>query len=101
MKLKTECGSYYTNKIESMFKEILISNQIMIDFKQKMTQRFQYVSSHDTNIAFESQTFPELEVKILTMGKWPLEEKNVCKLPDDIISSVEFFERFLKLLLYL
>lgn len=33
-KLKSECGASFTNKLEGMFKDIDISKDIMISFKQ-------------------------------------------------------------------
>ena len=33
-KLKTECGSGFTSKLEGMFKDMTVSNTIMDEFKQ-------------------------------------------------------------------
>uniref|UniRef100_A0A8I3S748 Cullin-4B n=1 Tax=Canis lupus familiaris TaxID=9615 RepID=A0A8I3S748_CANLF len=57
-KLKHECGAAFTSKLEGMFKDMELSKDIMIQFKQYM----------------QNQNVPgniELTVNILTMGYWP------------------------------
>lgn len=36
-KLKAECGSQFTNKLEGMFKDIDLSHDIMASFKQSVS----------------------------------------------------------------
>ncbi|XP_077569029.1 cullin-4A [Stigmatopora nigra] len=57
-KLKHECGAAFTSKLEGMFKDMELSKDIMIQFKQYMQNQ-----SEPSNI--------ELTVNILTMGYWP------------------------------
>ncbi|KAG2457287.1 CUL4A protein, partial [Polypterus senegalus] len=57
-KLKHECGAAFTSKLEGMFKDMELSKDIMIQFKQYMQNQ-----SEPGNI--------ELTVNILTMGYWP------------------------------
>uniref|UniRef100_A0AAY4DGE0 Cullin-4A n=1 Tax=Denticeps clupeoides TaxID=299321 RepID=A0AAY4DGE0_9TELE len=57
-KLKHECGAAFTSKLEGMFKDMELSKDIMVQFKQYM----------------QCQNIPgniELTVNILTMGYWP------------------------------
>ncbi|ROL51773.1 Cullin-4B [Anabarilius grahami] len=57
-KLKHECGAAFTSKLEGMFKDMELSKDIMVQFKQHM----------------QCQNIPgniELTVNILTMGYWP------------------------------
>ncbi|XP_036760674.2 cullin-4A isoform X2 [Manis pentadactyla] len=57
-KLKHECGAAFTSKLEGMFKDMELSKDIMIHFKQYM----------------QNQSDPgsiDLTVNILTMGYWP------------------------------
>ncbi|MGH0174671.1 UNVERIFIED_CONTAM: hypothetical protein FKN15_068907 [Acipenser sinensis] len=57
-KLKHECGAAFTSKLEGMFKDMELSKDIMVQFKQYM----------------QCQNVPgniELTVNILTMGYWP------------------------------
>uniref|UniRef100_A0A8D2HC30 Cullin-4A n=1 Tax=Urocitellus parryii TaxID=9999 RepID=A0A8D2HC30_UROPR len=57
-KLKHECGAAFTSKLEGMFKDMELSKDIMVHFKQHM----------------QNQSAPgpiDLTVNILTMGYWP------------------------------
>ncbi|KAA0709411.1 Cullin-4B [Triplophysa tibetana] len=57
-KLKHECGAAFTSKLEGMFKDMELSKDIMVQFKQHI----------------QCQNIPgniELTVNILTMGYWP------------------------------
>ena len=36
-KLKTECGSQFTNKLEGMFKDVDLSRDIMMSFKSSVS----------------------------------------------------------------
>ncbi|XP_077014848.1 cullin-4A isoform X3 [Tamandua tetradactyla] len=57
-KLKHECGAAFTSKLEGMFKDMELSKDIMVHFKQYM----------------QNQSDPgsiDLTVNILTMGYWP------------------------------
>ena len=36
-KLKAECGSQFTNKLEGMFKDIDLSHDVMTSFKQSVS----------------------------------------------------------------
>ncbi|KAH0624556.1 hypothetical protein JD844_032163 [Phrynosoma platyrhinos] len=57
-KLKHECGAAFTSKLEGMFKDMELSKDIMVQFKQYMQNQ-----SDPGNI--------DLTVNILTMGYWP------------------------------
>lgn len=47
-KLKLECGTNFTHKIETMFKDISISNQLNIELKPKMQDLIEY-NSHSNS----------------------------------------------------
>jgi len=53
-KLKLECGPMYTNKLETMFKDVTNSKILNSEFKEKYTH-----SSID------------FEVSVYTAGHWP------------------------------
>ncbi|XP_023801743.1 cullin-4A-like, partial [Cyanistes caeruleus] len=57
-KLKHECGAAFTSKLEGMFKDMELSKDVMVQFKQYMQNQ-----SDPGNI--------DLTVNILTMGYWP------------------------------
>uniref|UniRef100_A0A8C7C068 Cullin 4B n=1 Tax=Neovison vison TaxID=452646 RepID=A0A8C7C068_NEOVI len=67
-KLKHECGAAFTSKLEGMFKDMELSKDIMIQFKQ-------------------NQNVPgniELTVNILTMGYWPTYVPMEVHLPPEV-----------------
>ncbi|EPY86938.1 cullin-4A [Camelus ferus] len=60
-KLKHECGAAFTSKLEGMFKDMELSKDIMVHFKQ--ASRYMQNQSEPGSM--------ELTVNILTMGYWP------------------------------
>lgn len=82
MKLKAECGSQFTNKLEGMFKDIDLSQDIMTQFRQ---------SQH-----FQSRLPPsmELSVSVLTTGYWPTYTPMEVKLPAELSSCQDVFREF-------
>ncbi|XP_077987604.1 cullin-4A-like [Glandiceps talaboti] len=80
-KLKQECGGGFTSKLEGMFKDMELSKDIMVAFKQFM----------------QNQKVPgniELTVNILTMGYWPTYSPMEVHLPDEMIQYQEIFKNF-------
>lgn len=45
-KLKTECGSQFTNKLEGMFKDVDLSRDIMMSFKTSVSLHFMQSCLH-------------------------------------------------------
>ncbi|XP_076838560.1 cullin-4A [Brachyhypopomus gauderio] len=80
-KLKHECGAAFTSKLEGMFKDMELSKDIMIQFKQYMQNQ-----SEPTNI--------ELTVNILTMGYWPTYTPMEVHLPPEMVKLQEVFKMF-------
>uniref|UniRef100_A0A8C9Z625 Cullin-4A n=1 Tax=Sander lucioperca TaxID=283035 RepID=A0A8C9Z625_SANLU len=77
-KLKHECGAAFTSKLEGMFKDMELSKDIMIQFKQNQ--------SEPSNI--------ELTVNILTMGHWPSYTPMEVHLPPEMVKLQEVFKLF-------
>ncbi|XP_030066385.1 cullin-4B [Microcaecilia unicolor] len=80
-KLKHECGAAFTSKLEGMFKDMELSKDIMIQFKQYM----------------QNQNVPgniELTVNILTMGYWPTYVPMEVLLPAEMVKLQEIFKTF-------
>ncbi|XP_061581655.1 cullin-4B isoform X1 [Cololabis saira] len=80
-KLKHECGAAFTSKLEGMFKDMELSKDIMIQFKQYM----------------QCQNIPgniELTVNILTMGYWPTYVPMEVHLPAEMVRLQEIFKTF-------
>ncbi|XP_026081266.1 cullin-4B-like [Carassius auratus] len=80
-KLKHECGAAFTSKLEGMFKDMELSKDIMVQFKQHM----------------QCQNIPgniELTVNILTMGYWPTYVPMEVHLPPEMVRFQEIFKTF-------
>lgn len=80
-KLKHECGAAFTSKLEGMFKDMELSKDIMIQFKQFIQNQ-----SEPSNI--------ELTVNILTMGYWPSYTPMEVHLPPEMVKLQEVFKVF-------
>jgi len=83
LKLKEECGFQFTQKLEVMFKDIKMSEDTMAEFR-----------GH----ALAKQINFELQVKVLTTGNWPNEQKDqsgiIQNLPREIQFSMQNFNKF-------
>ncbi|KAM6180192.1 cullin-4A isoform 1-T1 [Erethizon dorsatum] len=80
-KLKHECGAAFTSKLEGMFKDMELSKDIMVHFKQHM----------------QNQSSPgpiDLTVNILTMGYWPTYTPMEVHLPPEMVRLQEVFKTF-------
>ncbi|KVH89385.1 Cullin, conserved site-containing protein [Cynara cardunculus var. scolymus] len=81
-KLKTECGSQFTNKLEGMFKDIELSKEINESFKQSSQARTKLPSGI------------EMSVHVLTTGYWPTyPPMDVC-LPHELNVYQDIFKEF-------
>ena len=70
-KLKAECGSGFTSKLEGMFKDVDLSRDVMTSFKE---------SSQFASIP----TDVELSVHVLTQGYWPTYPPVEVTLPSEV-----------------
>lgn len=80
-KLKHECGAAFTSKLEGMFKDMELSKDVMVQFKQYM----------------QNQSYPggiELTVNILTMGYWPTYTAMEIHLTPEMVKLQEIFKTF-------
>ncbi|XP_072370551.1 cullin-4A-like isoform X3 [Scyliorhinus torazame] len=80
-KLKHECGAAFTSKLEGMFKDMELSKDIMIQFKQ-------YIQNQNDPSKID------LTVNILTMGYWPTYTPMEVHLPPEMIKLQEVFKTF-------
>ncbi|NWX50076.1 CUL4A protein, partial [Steatornis caripensis] len=80
-KLKHECGAAFTSKLEGMFKDMELSKDVMVQFKQYMQNQ-----SDPGNI--------DLTVNILTMGYWPTYTPVEVHLNSEMIKLQEVFKTF-------
>jgi len=77
-KLKAECGSAFTSKLEGMFKDIELSHDVMASFRE---------SSYACKISPDL----ELSVKVLTQGYWPTYPPVEVNLPAEVLELQEIF----------
>lgn len=81
-KLKQECGGGFTSKLEGMFKDMELSKDINIAFKQ-------YMNANTRNLPPIDMT-----VSILTMGYWPTYPIMDVTLPDQMVRFQDIFKDF-------
>jgi len=80
-KLKTECGSAFTNKLEGMFKDVDLSSDIMNSFS-------------DSKFHDELSGEMDMNVQVLTAGYWPAYAPVELNLPKNMVEYQETFKRF-------
>lgn len=80
-KLKQECGGGFTCKLEGMFKDMELSKDINITYKQHLA-----ASSESSGL--------ELSVYILTQGFWPTYPPVDVRLPAELTRHQEHFSKF-------
>ncbi|PIA41621.1 hypothetical protein AQUCO_02200213v1 [Aquilegia coerulea] len=81
-KLKTECGSQFTNKLEGMFKDIELSKEINESFRQSSQARTKLPSGI------------EMSVHVLTTGYWPTYPPMDVRLPHELNVYQDIFKEF-------
>ena len=79
VKLKIECGSLYTSKLETMFMDMKTSEDKMQGF----------YSSHP-----ELGDSHMLMVKVLTTGSWPIQPSAPCNLPAEVSTLCDKFRSY-------
>jgi cullin-4 len=86
-KVKAECGTAYTSKMEGMFKDMEMSRDIMSSYAA--------YASGATNAALASGKAVDMEVQVLTTGYWPVYPKypNII-LPSELLSQRDRFESY-------
>lgn len=92
-KMKVEVGNSFTQKIESMFKDMAVSEDLSSIYKQEVAS----LGDPDPNRA-------ELEINVLTSTMWPLETMSAsskdggpnssCILPPQVAILKQGFEKF-------
>lgn len=83
-RLKLEAGYRFTTKLEGMFKDIQLSKEIAIDYKNKLKSK-------------STKNFFDLNVAILTSTFWPIATNNnnlSCIYPQQIENVKKSFESF-------
>lgn len=82
-KLKAECGSQFTSKLEAMFRDVNLSEELMRSFKTHAASRKQLGDAIDLNVA------------VLEAARWPLTIQLATeKLPQSLIACQETYRSF-------
>lgn len=82
-KLKAQCGSQFTSKLEAMFRDVDASKDLMHSFKNHAKSRALIRDSVDLNVF------------VLEAARWPLTTQIAeVKLPKELIDYQEAFKRF-------
>lgn len=82
-KLKTECGSQFTSKLEAMFRDVDASKDLMQSFKTHAASRERLGNA------------VELNVFVLEAARWPLSSAATSvKLPQVLMDYHETYKRF-------
>jgi len=80
-KLKAECGSGFTSKLEGMFKDVELSKDVMASFRESP-----FYAKINSEV--------ELSVHVLTQGYWPTYPPAEVKLPQEILELQEVFSGY-------
>uniref|UniRef100_A0AAF5PJZ6 CULLIN_2 domain-containing protein n=1 Tax=Wuchereria bancrofti TaxID=6293 RepID=A0AAF5PJZ6_WUCBA len=87
-KLKQECGAAFTTRLEGMFKDMEVSKDLGVSFKQYMEHGDpDRIIKHSTNQI-------EFNVNILTVGHWPTYEYMEVAIPPNLAEYQEHFQNF-------
>jgi len=82
-KLKAECGTGYTSKMEGMFKDVELSKNILSSYSAHLSGLENAPKLNATPISSSSRKV-DMEVQVLTTGYWPVH----AQYPDLIVPQV-------------
>lgn len=80
-KLKQECGGGFTSKLEGMFKDMELSKDINIAFRQHIANNRKLITL-------------DMTVNILTMGYWPTYIPMDVTVPEQMLQFQDVFKNF-------
>ncbi|VDM10103.1 unnamed protein product [Wuchereria bancrofti] len=84
----TECGAAFTTRLEGMFKDMEVSKDLGVSFKQYMEH------GDPDRILKHSANQIEFNVNVLTMGHWPTYEYMEVAIPPNLAEYQEHFQNF-------
>jgi cullin 3 len=86
-KLREECGTVYTMKLESMIQDMRISDELDAEFRRQQ----ELVHRHG------SRSLPMLHVCVITSGTWPVPEPFAAEVPiacPELMRLAQAFQKF-------
>jgi cullin-4 len=81
-RLKTECGSGFTQNLEQMFKDVELAREEMQSYKQRLEDREGYTKGKNI----------ELNVNILSAAAWPTYPDIPVVVPANVKKAIDDFE---------
>ncbi|KAM0722426.1 hypothetical protein Q7P37_001867 [Cladosporium fusiforme] len=81
-RLKTECGSGFTQNLEQMFKDVELAREEMQSYKQRLEDREGYTKGKGV----------ELNVNILSSAAWPTYPDIPVVVPANVKKAIDDFE---------
>lgn len=81
-RLKTECGSAFTQNLEQMFKDVELAREEMQSYKQRLEDRMGYEKGKNV----------DLSVNILSAAAWPTYPDIPVIIPSNIKRAIDDFE---------
>ncbi|KAK5985122.1 Cullin-4 [Trichostrongylus colubriformis] len=84
-KLRQECGAGFTQKLEGMFRDMELSKDLGVAFRN-------YIQ-HESSLGRYDDCV-ECSVNVLTMGQWPAYDNIQVTLPHHLSSSLQLYEKF-------
>ena len=81
-RLKTECGSGFTQNLEQMFKDVELAREEMQSYKQRKADRIGYEKGRDV----------DLSVNVLSAAAWPTYPDVSVIIPADIKKAIDDYE---------
>ena len=85
-RLKTECGSGFTQNLEQMFKDVELAREEMQAYRQRLEDR----------VGYEKGKGVELSVNILSAAAWPTYPDVNVVVPSEVQRAIEDFEMHYK-----
>lgn len=97
-KLRSECGSGYTSKMEGMFKDIELSGDVMSNYLAHVAGLENSPDAKLSESASNSNTTKlDMEVQVLTTGYWPVHAQHPdIILPQPMLNKRDEFDAFYK-----
>ena len=83
MKLKTECGDHFIQKVESMMKDLNVSDGIMREYLKAKEDR-------------ELDSSVEVNFHVLSSNSWPIQQNVKCNIPVLIQRIQDDFDLYYK-----
>eukprot|EP00913_Durusdinium_trenchii_P008444 g7929.t1 len=97
-KLKSECGHQYTSKLEGMFQDMKLSEDIMKQYKNSFASpslsRGSRAGPGVGSAVSSASSSIDMKVSVLTSGFWPGSPMNPCTLPPESQECISRFETF-------